>query len=850
MRLLFLLTVPYVRKHKLRSLLTLSGIVIGVAVFVGMHSANQTVAGAFQQTVDRIAGKAQLQVTAGEGGFPEEALEKVQSLREVRAAAPVIEAVLNTGLPGQGNLLVLGVDMTGDRSLRDYDLEGKDDEVVDDPLVFLAQPDSLIVSKQFADRNGLERGRRIRLDTMEGPKDFTIRGIMKTEGMASAYGGNVAVMDIYAAQLVFGRGRMFDRIDIGVAEGVTVDECREKVAAVLGGGYEVDAPATRGRHFDSVARGLSTSINLTSLFALLIGVFIIYNSFSIAITQRRAEIGILRAMGASQRQVLGLFLAESGVAGVAGSCLGVIAGAGFARAVTPRLSYLVTEVYGMQQLVEKPLMTPAMVAASIAIGVLASLAGGLLPARNAARVDPVKALQKGRNQVFGEGENRIRRLVALVMLAAAGAALAFGESNTVFYTGYMTGILSLVLLSPAMALWLARALRPLLKRLLPVEGALAADSLIQAPRRTSATVSALMLSLALAIGFGGIAASIYTSVTRWMDQVLNPDLFVTPTESITARQYRFPASLGPRLAAVPGVAEVQAVRNSRVPVNGTPAMLIAVDLARVARRVRVIAIDGDAAGIVRQASEGKGVYISDSLSRIRGIARGDIVTISTPRGPLRMPVLGRVVDYSDQQGSMFIDHRVYLKHWGDDTVNIYRVYVAKGHDPGAVRREILTRFQDQRKLIVLTNAALRRFILDLTGQWFGMTYLQLAVAVLVAILGIVNTLTVSITDRRRELGVLQAVGALRAQIRRTIWMEAVAIGLIGLILGAVMGSVTLFYNLAMVRRDVAGLVLDYQYPFAMAAWLLPVIVLAAFLASIWPAEAAVRASLVESLEYE
>jgi putative ABC transport system permease protein len=131
-----------------------------------------------------------------------------------------------------------------------------------------------------------------------------------------------------------------------------------------------------------------------------------------------------------------------------------------------------------------------------------------------------------------------------------------------------------------------------------------------------------------------------------------------------------------------------------------------------------------------------------------------------------------------------------------------------------------------------------------------MTYLQLAVAVLVAILGIVNTLTVSITDRRRELGVLQAVGALRAQIRRTIWMEAVAIGLIGLILGAVMGSVTLFYNLAMVRRDVAGLVLDYQYPFAMAAWLLPVIVLAAFLASIWPAEAAVRASLVESLEYE
>src|SRR5262249_52942819 len=152
--LLRLITWPYVRRHKLRSLLTLAGIMIGVAVFVSMRVANQSVMGAFQETVNHIAGAAQLQITAGEPGMDEEVLDRVQAFRQVKVAVPVTEAVVGTGLPGQGNLLILGVDMTGDRSLRDYDLESGDDAVIDDPLVFLAQPDSLMVTSQFASRNG------------------------------------------------------------------------------------------------------------------------------------------------------------------------------------------------------------------------------------------------------------------------------------------------------------------------------------------------------------------------------------------------------------------------------------------------------------------------------------------------------------------------------------------------------------------------------------------------------------------------------------------------------------------------------------------------------------------------
>ena len=217
MMLLRLITWPYVRRHRLRTVLTTVGIMLGVAVFIGMHTANQSVLYGFYRTIDRIAGKAELQVTSGESGFPEDVLERVQALPEVRVAVPVIEAPVDTNMKGEGNLLILAVDMTGDRSLRDYDLESGDEAVIDDPLVFLAQPDSLMVSREFAARNGLQIGSRVPMRTMQGEKFFTVRGIMKSGGLTQAFGGNLAVMDVYAAQMVFGRGRRFDRIDLALA---------------------------------------------------------------------------------------------------------------------------------------------------------------------------------------------------------------------------------------------------------------------------------------------------------------------------------------------------------------------------------------------------------------------------------------------------------------------------------------------------------------------------------------------------------------------------------------------------------------------------------------------------------
>ena len=850
MMLLRLLSWPYLRRHVLRWALTLAGIVLGVAVFVAMHTANRSIFSSFDKTVNQIAGSTQLQVSAGEFGFDESILERVQEIPEVGVAVPVIETTVETKVPGQGSILILGIDMTGDRSLRDYELQEGDDSTIDDPLVFLAQPDSLMITKEFAQRNQWEVDSKIPLLTIQGEKQFTIRGIMASSGMAQAFGGNFAVMDIYAAQQILGRGRRFDRLDLRAKEGVTLEQCQAAVKAALGPSFEVEPPSIRGRHFEQLLQSYSAAMTLSSLFALIVGMFIIYNSFSIAVTQRRSEIGILRALGATQGQIQRLFLLESITAGIVGSAVGATFGIAMATVITSYMSAIVEQTSGFAQRVTDLTVDPALILAGMVIGVATSVVAAWIPARSAARVDPVQALQKGKYQMLSAGENRRRRIMAIVVCLISIACLFVSQSKPLFYTGYIMMILTGLLLAPALTLILSKVLRPILKSILPAEGTLAADGLVQAPRRTSATVSALMLSLSMVVGFGGFAHSFYTAVGEWMDSALNPDFFVSPSPNLVTRAITFPAEMSAVIERVPGVDQVQLVRNARLWFRKAPVMVLAIETQKLSSKVHRVNVSGVEEEMNRLTIDGKGLIASDSFCQIQGLKMGDVVELPTPSGLLQLPIVGIVRDYTDMQGSVFIDRSVYLKYWKDDTANVARVYVKKGEDISAVRERIVNAVSGHHRLLVLTNREVREWIMDLIDQWFALTYNQIAVAILVAILGIVNTLTVSITDRRRELGVMQAVGGLRKQIRRTIWIEAISIGVMGLVLGTALGAVNLYYSLEMVRRDMGGLSLDYVFPVAFVAFMIPTILAAAFVAAVGPAESAVRGSLVEALEYE
>jgi len=461
--LLRLITWPYVRKHALRTTLTVAGIALGVAVFVGMNSANASVLRAFSQTIDQIAGRAELQVTSGETGFAEDVLDRVQSVPSVRVAVPVIEAVADPHIRGEGSLLILGVDLIGDRNLRDYDLESGDDAIIDDPLVFLAQPDSIMLSRAFADKNHIAAGDRLTLGTAEGDRTFIVRGVMKVGGLASAFGGNLAVMDIYAAQKMFGRGHTFDRIDVALMLGRTIAESTRELETALGSGFQIAPPSGRGQQFESMIAGYSLMMNASSVFALFIGMFIIYNSFATAVSERRKEIGVLRALGASRRQVRLLFLLESAVAGLLGSLAGIIAGTFIARGIAASIGGLIHDVYGVARQAVYATASPGLLVVSLAIGIGTSMIAAWIPARAAAGVDPVRALQKGGDAALSSGETRARLVLAAVSALASTGCLLLDRSGVLFYASYVLATLFAMLLTPFLSVGLVRLLRPLLK---------------------------------------------------------------------------------------------------------------------------------------------------------------------------------------------------------------------------------------------------------------------------------------------------------------------------------------------------------------------------------------------------
>src|SRR5262245_21444130 len=386
------------------------------------------------------------------------------------------------------------------------------------------------------------------------------------------------------------------------------------------------------------------------------------------------------------------------------------------------MSGVLDQTAGVAQRVTELAVDPRLIVVAVLGGIVTSIVAAWIPARNASRVDPVQALQKGKYQVLSAGENRRRRWMAFVVSVISIVCLFLSYSKPFFYAGHVLMIVAGLLLAPTLTLFLSKALRPILKRFLAAEGTLAADSLVQAPRRTSATVSALMLSLAMVVGFGGFAHSFYTSVGEWMETALNPDFFLSPSANLVARAITFPGEVGDAIARVPGVAQVQLVRNARVPFRDVPVLVLAIETEKLSGTVQRHPVAGTLEEMNRLTSQGSGMIVSDNFAQIHQMRMGDVVDLPTPSGLLKLPIVGIVRDYSDLQGAVFIDRAVYVKWWRDDTANVARVYVKKGEDVSAVRQRVIEAMDPHNRLLVLTNREVREWIMKLIDQWFALTY--------------------------------------------------------------------------------------------------------------------------------
>lgn len=838
--------------HRLRVSMTTMGIALGVAVFFAIRTANSALLESLTLTVEHLAGKSTLEVTAGETGFPEETLDIVRATPGVQLAEPVIEVIVHTAFQDEGNLMILGVDTTGDQQLRQYEFDRSQTQIAD-PLTYLAQPNSILLSRAFAERHGLQIGDRFPIFTAHGKMDFVVEGIFKPTGVGEVFGGNIAVMDIYSAQVVFDRGHNFDRIDLMNSPAVSVGELQGRLHAKLPAGIEVMRPEMKGQALENAVTAMRLGMLITSFIALLVGVYIIFNSFTIAVNQRWKEIGILRAVGVERGNINAMFLGEALFMGVVGSIVGIVAGFYIAILANRVMGSIAASVYGIVSTAVAPRLHLDLVLTSFGLGVAASIAGAWMPARAASYLNPILALHniESRQKESALGWGRTILGVAILLISMLLIQFSPSGVGTVAQFSYAALILlGLTILLPMLVHWAARAIRPAMDRVGGSEGALAVDAMIQSPRRSAATVGALMVGLMFVYSTAAYIQSYKHMIARWTSQMLNSDLMVSTSTLLRSTSYHFSEDLGKRISALPEVQYVEDVRFTIIPYNGDTAAVSASDMGFFFSRASNSVLGGNQRTMKDLMPRGQGVLVSKNFAARWKLKVGDRVHMDSPTGSLDLPVLGMLEDYRSDKGTIFMDRAVYKRYWNDDAVDFINIKLKPGQSATEVKKKIEQLTAGSEHALVYTNVEFRDWIGSLVDKFFLLNYMQLVVAVLVAVVGIANTLIISVAERRREFGIIRSIGGYRSQIRKMVLLEAFAISVVGVIVGAVAA----LFNIQFLSRTVSTVLAGYDVPFYFP-WVLiletfPAVVAVSLVAGWIPARHAMRASVIEAIGYE
>jgi putative ABC transport system permease protein len=848
--LLRTLSLSYVRRHVAKTLLTLLGVVVGVATFSAIRSAQETLVKGIRSTVDRVAGKAHLQITMV-GGVPEEVQEKVRGLPGIRATSPVIEQIVVPERGELGSLMVLGIDLLGDREMREYGFEGEDADL-DDPLLFLAQPDSALFTRDFAERARLKTGETISLRVPRGMKKVAARGLLTPKGFAEAFGGNLMVVDVYAAQELFGRGRRFDRLDVRLPEGTSIAQGTATLEKALGPAFRIETPARRGEQIERSVNNFIAGFNISSGFALAIGTFLIFNAFNVAVNRRRRDIGTLRALGATPRQVQALFLAEALVIGIVGGTLGCLAGAAVSQGFLRMMGQTTETIYGVSSYGGVAHLPPDIALEAMTLGVLASFAGAWMPALAASRIPPTEAFAKG---VF-QG-----RLTEKTAPRIATGAVAFGcalllalrppyGGNALILSVIVLGGTGMLFLVGPLSRLLLRFLAPALMRWSPVAGRLASDALLGAPRRTAGTVMAMALSLTFVLGLGGYMGSMKGTMVRWMDDSFTCDLFVRASANFTRPDFLFPGALRDELLQVPGVRTVESYRGIRPLFRGQQILVGSIEIEPLFDRVKYQFFQGNEEAI-RQGVARQGMcFVSENFYRRFGLGVGQEVELTTPTGVVRFPIVAVVRDYSSDQGAVFIDRTTFLRLWQDDRIDIFDVSVAPGADVGQVRNLIRAKLAGKFPALVTTRQEFIAEIGKAIDAFYALMRVTVFLALAVAFLGIVTSLLISVAERTREIGVLKALGAIPAQIVRSVVVEALVLALVGLVVAVPVGNLFAAFMEGAVAEFFTGWTMPHYYPWDILGQLLASLPVISALAAWVPSRQAGRLKITEAIEYE
>ncbi len=832
------LAVRSLRARPLRAVLSSLGIALGVAVLFAGLATRAGLDASVDATVRDQVGRADLQVAAlGENGLSNDTVERIAGTPGVAVVAPSLEH--RTYLAdGSGSLpppvTILGIDPAASAELHDLvliagaGLTGPDDRTA-------------LITERLAEEDGLGIGSTL---TMQAAGDVTtviVVGMVPGAGPLADPLGRTVLVPLRVAQTAFAETGA-TRVEIGLAAGADpAAVSAELETRLLAEPYVLSTPGDLAASLRASTVDFGTTTALIAAIALFAGAFLVFNTMSMTVSERLRELGLLRAAGARRGQIMRFVLSQALILGIAGSLAGIVLGSLFAVGIAGFVGAI-----GSVPLAQPVLPVDAM-ALAVVIGVALTLAAAFEPARRASRLQPVEALS--RRHARGGGLTLRLRWVALVFVAVAVVGViivprAAGDSGVVQAVSVYAVLLVATMLIPFILPAIARAAGIPFALLLRVEERMARTSIVRDRSRTTLTLGGLTVGLAMIVALGGVGGHARAAAAGWIAAVVPGDVVVTSIRPIASDE-----GVGEELAgAVPGVASVSPIGTFDVAVRGSRTEAAAVVGADMAADGRLTFIAGDRTTALAALDAGGATVVPASLADRFGLAVGQTIALPTADGGRLDLLVAGIVERSIPGRSgeaMLIGWPDATTHLGVAGADLFAVRFEAGA-PASVQDALRTR-ATALALEVVPLDRIEGAINAALGRIFSVFDVLAVIAVLIATLGIVNTLTVSVLERVREIGILRATGMTRGQVWRSVVVEAGVLGLSGAVLGIAVGLIVgaLMVVLAGGRLDVAGIV-----PWSIISLALGIGVAASMLAAAYPARIASRLSIVRAVTYE
>jgi putative ABC transport system permease protein len=839
-----------VRSRKLRLLLTALSISLGVAFVAGTFILTDTTKYAFDNFFQHTTSKVDVVIRAGTAAqrnasftlaqpIDDKVVDQVANMPGVSLAAGEVEgyaqfvdkrgaAVTTSGAP------TLGVSITPNAAeMSSWTLRtGRAPN----------GPEEMAVDAATARTNDFHVGDQVTVLLQDGKKTFTVVGLFGFGDLDSMAGATVAVFDLPTAQQLFNKVGTVDSISVRAQPGVSADDLRARIASTLGDHYDVVTGATDSqRTADAITSALSIFNTVLLVFAgvaLFVGAFIIFNTFSILVAQRTRELGLVRALGASTTQVVAAVLGEALVVGIVSSVAGLVLGAVVASGLFAAL-----KAFGMELPSANLQYEPRTIVVAFAVGIGVTAVAALVPALRTRAVSPLAALNSG----LTSEEARLRPARVLggsLTLAAGVAVLLWGMFGTVFNTlaviaiGGILALLGAATLSPYLARPVSRAVGWPIAKLLGVPGRLGRSNAMRRPARTSRTASALMVGIGLVTFVAVMGDSLKATTVGAIDRVVRADYIVQPQGSSFAAG-GFSPQLADRLRAVPQVSNVVPITSGIWMRNGTSEVVAGADAVALATMFDTTTVSGDLA-----AETTGGLAVSESAATANNLRVGERVTVTFPsEGDVTLPVAA-IFKVDGTNVDFIVSPETFSKGFATQLDSTVAITLKADADRTAANAALTSIAADYPNAKLLDNTAYKRAQVDQVNQLLGLIYTLLALALLIALLGIMNTLALAVIERTRELGLLRAIGLSRGGIRTMVRLEAAIVATFGALLGVVIGVAFGWMAVQAMGRTST---MDFSIPLGQLAVFVVLGALGGVIAAGWPARRAARTDILRAV---